>query len=207
MGRCLRRSPGTVGAQGPPHCQYTFCFLTATGNPVPKPELPYTSRPLPCPGVLYIPRMLLINHQPFWQPTAAPHPRGGCAGGTGTDPTRGRVPAALCDLPAWRRWGRGRWVPLHPPHPAGQIPRPFTGADAPRFSRCSGHPDSSLASPSRGRARGTSLPLSVPQFPGGAGDATAASVLWPRPGHGTRGGHRGAHVLAWGCPLLTALGE
>lgn len=151
-------------------------LLTATGNAVPKPEL--LPVPFPVPRCRTSHGCYSLTTSPSWQPTAAPSLGGAVSRGRGgTDPIPGHVPAALCDLQAWRRW-----VPLHPPHPAGHLgasplswrplsrfPGAFAGTDAPRFPKSSGHPDSSLALPSPGRARGASLPLSVPQFPRGAG--------------------------------------
>lgn len=112
-----------------------------------------------------------LTTKPFLAANRSPPSSGGLYRG---DPTPGRVPTALCDLPAWRRW-----VPLHPPHPAGHFRAlslyaagRFPGApaptDVPRFSKCYGHPDFSLIPPSPGKARGASLPLSVPQFPRGS---------------------------------------
>lgn len=124
-GRWLRRSPGMVGGSGTPTLSVrALCFLIATGNPFPKPELPYTPRPLPCPEVPYIPRILLINDQPFLAANHSPP----LSGGTGTD-MPGHVPAALCDLAAWRRWVPHSTLLILPA--ARQIPRGF------RRDRCS----------------------------------------------------------------------
>lgn len=110
--RWLRRSSGTGGGSGTPRLSVRpLCFLTQQETLSPSRTLPVS---FPVPRCRTSHGCYSLTTSPSWQLTAAPHPRGGCVGGT--DPTPGHVPAALCDLPAWHRV-----VTLHPPHPAGHL--------------------------------------------------------------------------------------
>lgn len=124
-GRWLRRSPGMVGGSGTPTLSIrALCFLIATGNPFPKPELPYTPRPLPCPEVPYIPRILLINDQPFLAANRSPPLSGGLCRGH----RDGHAwPCPRCPL---RSRSLAQVGPSqHPPYRAGR------SADSPRLSQ------------------------------------------------------------------------
>lgn len=132
------------GAQGPPHSQYGLCAFSLQQETL-SPSRSCRTLPVPFP----VPRCRTshgyysLTTSPSWQPTAAPHSRGGCAGGTGTD-MPGHVPAALCDLAAWRRWVPHSTLLVLPA--ARQIPRGF------RRDRCSalaGKSPRDMAAPQR----------------------------------------------------------
>lgn len=180
--RWLRRSSGTGGKLRDPRA-LSMGFLTATGNAVPKPEL--LPVPFPVPRCRTCHGCYSLTTSPSWQPIAAPSLGGAVPRGRGgTDPISGHVPAALCDLQAWRRW-----VPMHPPHPAGhlgasplslaaarQIPRGF------RRNRCS-EVSQKLATP--GLLSGSAL---AGKSPRGIAVPQRASVS----------------LACWGTPLLPA---
>lgn len=95
--RWLRRSPGTERGLRDPHSLSTG-FVLSLQQETRFPSWKCCALPVPFP----VPRCCPTSHgcyslttSPCWQPPAAPHPRTGCVGGTGMDPTPDHVPSAI----------------------------------------------------------------------------------------------------------------
>lgn len=195
--RWLRRSPGTERGLRDPHSLNTGFVLSLQQETL-FPSRSRRTLPVPFP-VLKCRRTshgcYSLNHRLLLAANRSPPPSGGLCRG---DEDRSQPwPCPRCPLRSPSLVQVGPSAPSSPcgapqstlPYPARRFLGVFAPTDTPRFSKCYEHPDFSLTLPSPGRARGTFLPLSVPQFPRGAENTTAASR-----GKGQNTGHGGTLV-------------